>query len=55
MMLLVSEKRVRKEIVYKHLKYGVCDQGLFPFQFSVWRLNNLCSKDQATATPRAHE
>lgn len=55
MTLLVSEKRVRKEIVCKHLKYGVCDQVFFPFQFSVWRLKNLCSKYQATTTPRAHE
>ena len=55
MMPLVSERRIREETVYKHLKYGVFDQGLFLFQFSVWGLKGLCSKDQTAATPRAHE
>lgn len=55
MMLLVSERRVREERVYKHLKYGVGDLGLFLCQSSVWGLKDLCPKAQATGAPRAHE
>lgn len=55
MLLREPKRRVREETVYKHFKYGVCEQGLFLLQFSVWGLKDLCSKDEATATPRAHE